>query len=209
MIQHVGGRLKALLLACSLVAAGSVANAGDFKPYIGIGGGFFSTEYSEQRVIGGVKLNKNSWGAFLKAGIDYQRFLGAEFRLGGSGKVSDSFSATIGAISPINVSAQATTFISYLLKGQLPLAQRLKLYALLGGTAARFRVTSSGGVTGSTTTWKSSISYGAGAEYRFRSRGSIGIEWVQYWNRVPLSVVSFGTSKGSLSGASIVINKYF
>ncbi len=210
MSEHVGGNMKILLLACCLISGVTVASAGDFKPYIGIGGGLFSTEYSEQRVGGGLKMNKSTWGTFLKAGIDYQQFVGAEFRLGLSGKVSDSFSgASIGAITPITLSAQASSFISYLLKAQLPVTQRARIYALLGGTAGRFQVRSSGGVSGSSTTWKSSISYGAGAEYRFRSRGSIGIEWVQYWNRVPLSVVSFGTSKASFSGASVMINRYF
>jgi len=212
-----GGALNkriVIFLALFLVH-GATAEAGswveDFTPYIGIGGGGFSTKYTEQGALGGLKLSKSTWGSFLKAGLDNQRYYFAvEVRAGLTGSVSNIFPAgTIGSIRPVDLTVQTTNFISYFAKLQYPVTQKFKVYGLLGGTTGRFKVESSGGVRGSVVTWKSAFSYGAGAEYRFRSKGSIGLEWVQYWNDVPLSIVSNTTSKASMYGVSLMINKFF
>ncbi len=204
----------AILLSFFLVngaAAEAGSWVGDFTPYIGIGGGGFNTSYSENGSLGGLKLSKTTWGSFLKAGLDNQRYyFGMEVRAGLTGSVSNNFPRlTIGNQLPFNLKVQTTNFISYFAKLQYPVTQKIRLYGLLGGTAGRFKVESTGGVTGSVVTWKSAFSYGAGAEYKFRSQGSIGIEWVQYWNDVPLSIVSSRTSKASMYGASFMINKFF
>jgi len=200
----------AIFLAFFLVNGAVSVEAGDFTPYIGVGGGVFGAKYAEQGVLGGLELSKTTWGTFIKAGVDYQQYMGLELRTGLTGSVSNVFPAgTIGSITPVDLKIQTTNFISYFAKLQFPASQKFRVYGLLGGTAGRFKVTSSRGLRGAITTWKSAFSYGAGAEYKFRSKGSIGVEWVQYWNHVPLSIVSNATSKASMYGASLMINKFF
>jgi len=196
----------ALFLGCGAMAA----EASDFTPYVGIGGGMFGVQYKEQKALGGLKLNKRSWGSFIRAGVDYQQYMGVEVRTGVTGRVSDNFPAgTLGSITPIDLTLQITNFISYMAKFQYPATQRFKAYALLGGTAGHFKIGSRRGLSGWEKTWKTGFSYGVGAEYRFRSQGSIAVEWMQYLHDVPLSIVSTGTSKGAMYGASIMINRFF
>jgi len=200
----------AIFLSLFLGYGAAMVEAGDFTPYIGIGGGVFSTKYAEQGALGGLVLDKTTWGSFIKAGVDYQQYMGLELRSGLTGSISDTFPAgTLGSITPIDLKVKTTNFISYFAKVQYPVSRSFRVYALLGGTAGRFKVTSSRGLRGAATTWKSAFSYGAGAEYKFRSKGSIGIEWIQYWNDVPLAIVSNTTSKASMYGVSLMINKYF
>jgi len=201
----------AIFLSLFLVNGVVSAEAGDFTPYIGIGGGMFGVKYAEQGSLGGLELSKTTWGSFIKAGVDNQRYyFGVELRAGLAGSISNTFPAgTIGSITPIDLKVQTTNFISYFAKLQYPVSQSFRVYGLLGGTSGRFKVESRRGLRGSVVTWKSAISYGAGAEFRFRSKGSIGVEWVQYWSDVPLSIVTGATSKVSMYGASIMINKYF
>jgi len=202
-------RMAAFLVLFLLNTAAPV-EAGDFTPYVGIGGGVFSTKYAEQGALGGLVLDKTTWGSFIKAGVDYQQYMGIELRTGLTGSASNTFPAgTIGSITPIDLKVQTTNFISYFAKFQYPVTQKLRVYAILGGTAGRFKVTSSRGLRGSAVTWKSSISYGGGAEFKFRSKGSISAEWIQYWNDVPLAIAAGATSKASMYGASFMVNKYF
>jgi len=186
------------------------AEADDLTPYVGVGGGLFGAKYSEQGALGSLVLSKKTWGGFIKAGVDYQQYMGAELRTGLSGSVSTVFPAgTIGSATPIDLEIQTTNFISYLFKFQYPVSRKFRIYGLVGGTAGRFQIASARGLRGAITTWKSAFSYGGGAEYKFRSKGSIGVEWVQYWKNVPLSIVSNATSKASLYGASVMVNKFF
>jgi len=209
-LEGILNKRIAIFLAFFLLGGVLPAEAGDLTPYIGVGGGVFGAKYAEQGVLGGLELSKTTWGTFIKAGVDYQQYMGLELRTGLSGSVSTIFPAgTIGSIRPIDLKIQTTNFVSYFAKFQYPVSQRFKVYGLLGGTAGRFKIESGRGLRGAIVTWKSAISYGAGAEYKFRSKGSIGVEWVQYWNDVPLSIVSNTTSKASLYGASIMVNKFF
>jgi len=201
----------AIFLALFLSNGAVMAEAGDFTPYVGIGGGVFGTKYAEQALLGGLELSKTTWGSFIKAGVDNQRYyFGIELRAGLTGSISNTFPAgTIGSITPIDLKVQTTNFISYFAKLQYPVSQNFRVYGLLGGTSGRFKVESKRGLRGSIVTWKSAISYGAGAEFKFRSKGSIGVEWVQYWSDVPLSIVSNATSKASMYGVSFMLNKFF
>jgi len=197
-------------LALFLCNAAITAEAGDFTLYIGVGGGVFSTEYSEQGSLGSLGLNKKTWGSFIKAGIDYQQYLGVEVRTGLSGSVATVFPAgTLGSSTPIDLNIQTTNFMSYFIKAQYPVIRQFNVYGLLGGTAGRFKINSSRGLRAASVTWKTSLSYGLGVEYKFRTKGSISAEWVQYWNRVPLQITSNATSKASMYGISIMINKFF
>jgi len=194
-----------------LMPGAIAANAADFVTYVSVGGGQVVTEYDELGPAGGVHMKKPTWGATIKAGVDIYQYTGFEVRTGITGKVKHLFPAgTLGSIPPLEVSAQLNNFVSYFAKLQYPVNDRFKLYGLIGATTARISVLRNQGVGGSLKGWKTGLSYGGGLEYKFRVRGSIGLEWVQYWKNVNLPSIPLSTSsKASFSGANLTINKFF
>ena len=102
-----------------------------------------------------------------------------------------------------------TIFISYLAKLQYPITPSFDIYAMFGGTAGRLSTNSNIGIRGSSKTWKTDFSYGAGIAYRYNSQLSIGIEWMQYWKDVPLAIVTNTQSQASMYGINAIINKSF
>jgi len=196
-----------LILFLSSIPA---AYAGDYTPYIGVGAGMYSTTYSENGARGGLSQSGSSGGGFIQAGIDYKHFGGIEGRIGGAGSSSGSFAAgTIGSATPFNLSTQMSMFISYLAKLQYPISPAFNVYAMFGGTAGRFVVDSNIGVQGSVKTWKTNFSYGAGLAFNFRNQFSVGLEWMQYWKDVPLSIVNSSKSQASMYGINAIVNKSF
>ena len=189
----------------------AAAHAGDFVPYVSVGGGQVVTEYDELGPAGGVKIRKSTWGAIVKAGVDMYEYTGIEVRTGLTGKVKHPFPAgTLGSIPPLEVSAQVNNFVSYFAKLQYPITSKFKIYGLIGATSGRITIQRNQGVGGAFKGWKTALSYGGGLEYKFRVRGSIGLEWVQYWKNADLTAIPPSTSsKASFSGASLTINKFF
>jgi len=201
----------ATFLAVFFMHGISVANAGNFTPYIGVGGGLFSTKYAEVGPLGGLIMKDSTWGTFVKAGADIFDYTGIEIRSGITGKITKNFPAgTLGSIPPLAVSAQLTNFVSYFAKLQYPLTRQVKIYGLVGATSGRISVQRNQGVGGAITTWKTDLSYGSGIEYKFRVRGSIGLEWMKYWTTAPIQAIPPSTSSNSsFSGATLSINKFF
>ena len=199
------------LLVCLVMQGVPAANAGDVVPYVSVGGGQVVTEYVENGpVAGGVSMKKSTWSAMIKAGVDIYQYTGLEVRTGITGKINHVFPAgTLGSIPPLNVSAQVNGFVSYFAKLQYPITKSFKLYGLFGATTGRTSVERNQGVGGALKGWKTDLSYGGGLEYKFRVRGSIGLEWVQYWKNANLAAIPPSTSSSaSLSGLSLSINKF-
>ncbi|MBL4774863.1 MAG: porin family protein [Mariprofundus sp.] len=188
-----------------------VAHADDFITYVSVGGGQVVTEYAEAGLAGGVSMKKSTWGATIKAGVDIYKYTGIEVRTGITGKVNHNFPAgTLGSIPPLAMAVQVNNFVSYFAKLQFPINDQFKVYGLLGATSGRISVERNQGVGGALKGWKTALSYGAGLEYKFYSKGSIGLEWVQYWKNVALPAIPPSTSsKASFSGASLMVNQFF
>ena len=144
------------------------AQAGDIKPYAGIGIGSFTTDYGT-----GIK-SKSSIGGFLQAGVNVNPYIAAELRIGGVSSSNVSAPATPGTTSKVN------SFVSYLVKPQFPVAEHTKVYALIGATTEKVSLTVPGFGTGSST--KTQISFGGGVAYKLQNNLSIGAEYVQYSN---------------------------
>ena len=195
------------LLLLGLLAGVSTSSANDFKPYIGLAAGTFNLKYTQNKPQGTVGTNKWTWGTFLKAGVNYRDYIGLELRSGLTGRVSEIIPANaVGNARPVNLSIGADGFFSYLIKPQYPIADLYKVYGVFGGTVARFRVRGSSGVGLVSSTWKSGFTYGLGMEYKFRLKGSLAIEWVEYWSDVPMWIGARTTSKASIRGVSVMVN---
>ena len=163
--------------------------------YMGLGLGASGIQYSEPN------LNLNFDGAMfiLKLGYDFNEYLGAEFRIGGTGADAQPVGA-----SSVEMGAG---FGSIFLKPQLPINQDFRVYALAGMTNAAFnrKQTVGGVVVLDDTVTKNGFSYGVGAEYDISDNISFGLEWVQYWTDIEVRP----SMKATIWGAVGNFNYYF
>lgn len=174
----------ALALLGMMVVPVAQAEAQDYKPYFGIGLGVVGLEESTPT------FNQKNYvfGGYVRGGVDFNDYLGAEVRIGTAQKGSTGYPA--GTIDPnaATVDLQGEYFVSYLAKLQFPIMQDFRLYALGGGTTAKLKttVTTTAGSTASKAV-KIGASYGAGLEYSFGENSSVGAEWMQYWTNVTVA----------------------
>ena len=198
------------LLAVCVLGSASAVSASDFKPYIGLGTGMFHLKYSENRAAGSLGMTTSTWGTFLNAGVQYKQYIGAEIRAGLTGSGSSTFPInTIGNALPLDLKIGVNNYFSYLLKPQYPVTDQFKVYGIFGGTAAKFETSSNSGVQLKNSTWKTGVSYGLGLEYQFRLKGSVAVEWIEYWSDVDLGIANGARSKASMRGISVMVNKSF
>lgn len=178
-----------LAVGMGVLAFSSVGQAQEFKPYAGAGIGAFGLEYKDSTVS-----QKNTvFGGFGKMGVDVNPYLGAELRIGTTGSGTKSYT---GATTSRKISD--SYFLSYLAKFQFPASEDFNIYALVGGTTAKFKLTTN---TTSASATKTGVSYGAGFDYNLQNQWSAGLEWMQYWTNVKLPT-TFGTgAKAKIWGA--------
>lgn len=183
-------------IALAVATAATPAMANDTGYYAGIGIGTLNTEYKDAAV----NQTKMTAGGYLQLGADFNENLAAELRLGRTGKNSQ----TIGGVSR---SFSSPLFLSYLVKGKLPIAANTQLYLLAGATTARIKATT--GATSQTVT-KTGLTFGAGADYMLDEHTSIGGEWVQYMFPVNVSGPAFGANaKARMWGITANVGYHF
>ena len=174
----------ALALLGMLVAPLAQAQAEDYTPYFGIGLGVVGLEETAPTF----SQKNDVFGGFVRGGVDFNDYIGAELRVGTAMKGKKSYPA--GTVDPLasSVELEGQYFVSYLLKLQFPVMSNLKLYALGGGTTAKLKttITTSAG-SASTKAVKIGASYGAGLDYAFGDNSSVGAEWMQYWTNVAIA----------------------
>lgn len=159
----------------------------DIRPYAGAGLGAFGLEFKNSTT----SIKKTVFGGYGKLGADIGDYLGVELRIGGTASGTKN-----------TTKIQASSFYSYLGKIQFPATPDFRLYALLGGTTARFK---KGGLSKT----KTGFSYGFGADYYLQDRVSVGGEWVQYWTNVKLGS-TFGTgAEAKIWGAVATASYHF
>jgi len=206
-------QLAALLAALMLTYT---AQAQEMKPYMGIGAGLFAISLDiNDPLVGSASQRNPTWGSFIKAGIDVNDYFGGELRVGTTGNPSTNWGAGLpvgsGLITtvPSTVSTKIDYFISYLGKIQYPVSDSYRLYALLGGTTAKYNAQLSiAGLTIPANKTKTGFTFGGGVEVNLNDRTSIGVEWVEYWTNVTIDNVG-GTTKGSFRGLSATLNMAF
>ncbi|HKJ84216.1 MAG TPA: porin family protein [Mariprofundaceae bacterium] len=191
--------MVALSLCASALAFSPAIHAQEFKPYAGAGIGAFGLEYKDATVS-----QKNTvFGGYGKLGADFNPYLGVELRIGTTGSGSNTY-----ATAPTSRKLSNDYYFSYLAKLQYPATPDFNLYALVGGTTAKFKLTTP---TASSSATKTGVSYGAGFDYRVDDQVSAGLEWVQYWTNVKLGTGgAFGTNaKAKIWGATATVAYHF
>ena len=201
------------LTACMALFTVSTLHAQEIEVYYAaLGVGAYSVEYTESRATGGLSVQASSMPAgLIKIGVDAELW-GAELRLGAvSSATSSPFAiGTLGSATPFTLKIQASPFLSYLGKLQYPISDAMKVYVLLGGTMANFSINPSGTtVLLNSSATKTGFTYGLGAEFKPYSDFSVGVEWIQYWTNVDMSVSAAGRSRASFGGLNISINQFF
>ena len=123
--------ITTLAVCLGVLAFSPVTQAQEFKPYAGAGIGAFGLEYKDSTVS-----QKNTvFGGFGKLGVDVNPYLGAELRVGTTGSGSKSYTGTT-----TTRKLSDSYFFSYLAKFQFPVDTGFNLYALVGGTTAKFKL---------------------------------------------------------------------
>lgn len=194
--------IKALALVGAFITTG-LAGAGqaqagvtDWNPtyYVGAGVGVFGIETNAY-------FKRTTFGAFAKAGVDANEYLGAELRIGGTGWASKTFPTTTSKV-------KSDWFVSYLAKGRYAFTDNLAGHVLLGATTARMNAKNNLGFNDRFS--KTGFSYGIGLDYVAGNGLSVGVEWMQYWSGVNLDPVNYGTgSKGRLWGGVATLDYAF
>jgi len=185
--------------------------AQEVKVYAALGAGAYSLKYAENGPSGSLSAKKSALPAgILRVGFDYDYF-GGELRFGVMQGANTSLpTGTLGSATPFNLNLQASPFFSYLGKIQYPVTRSFNVYALLGGTAAKFSINPSGtGVLLNSSATKTGFTYGIGAEYKPRPQFAIGLEWIQYWTDVTMAVSGGAQSKVSFGGLGISFRRSF
>jgi len=200
--------MKRLLLAMIAMSGMSgMAQAQDIKFYGGFGVGGFGVEEKEP----GFSQKSMTFGGYGKVGVDINEYFGAELRVGATGNATKNYPAgsSLGGVVfpvPVEVTLSAGSFISYLAKMQLPLAEKFRVSALVGATTAKIKLKATAvGASVSNSATKTGFSYGFGGEYFINDSVSVGGEWIQYLTDVKLNSVS----TARLWGASGTFNYYF
>jgi len=190
----------------------TVLHAQEVKVYAALETGTYAVKYSESGPAGALSAKKSGMLAgMVKVGLDYNDYVGGEIRLGTVQAGSVSFPVgTLGSATAFGVKIQPSLFISYLGKVHYPVSQSFEVYALFGGTAAKFNIKPTGtGVMLSTRAIKTGLSYGIGAEYKPRPLFSVGLEWMQYWTDVTMALSGGAKSSASFGGLGLSFRRSF
>lgn len=172
-------------LALAIVLGATAAQAWEFKPYAGVGMGSFDISLDQ----GGVHSSGSSLATYGIFGADFNDYLGAEVRAGGTGLLwlfRPSSNFDIGF------------YISLLGKLQVPVTEHLRAYALAGITSANLWTS---GLTG----YRTGLSFGGGANYAFNDHYSLSAEWMRYWSHVSLSP----STDATFDGLSMALDYHF
>lgn len=214
MNKCIGG---AIMIA-SFIVFSPASKAQDFKPYIGVGTGLFAVQLKiNDPLVGSASQRNPTVGGFIKAGVDVGKYFGGELRFGLTGNPSTNWGAGLpvgdGLVTlvPSTASTKINNFFSYFGKIQYPFDKSFKVYALLGGTTAKFSSSLSiGGSNFAGDATKTGFSYGGGFEYKVADTVSVGVEWIEYWTNVALDTSALGTvTEGSFRGISATVNMSF
>jgi len=162
----------------TLLALPIVASAADIKPYVGLGIGGYSIN------LGGGVGNKTAFGGYGEVGVDFEKYFGAELRLGTSGNTNWSSGAA-------NAETSIDYMFSYLVKVQGPVSDSFYVYGLLGGSTAQLTSTiktpgfvfvSTG--TNSSVAKNTSFTFGGGFDIQVMDKLSVGAEYMHYYSDV-------------------------
>ncbi len=160
-------RSAAVLMMLLIGAVPARAQDLGFEPYVGGGLGGFELNYGNGKDF--------VFGGYGTLGAEINDYLALELRLGSAGSKTKT---DTGTVLTGQVKEQVDWFVSYLAKPQIEVADGLRIYALLGASTLKSKITPSGASARSNTS--TSFSFGAGAEYSVQDQFAIGGEWLRY-----------------------------
>ncbi len=179
--------MKKTVMACAMVLGMGLATpAFAQEPYVGIGLGAIEMDTGANK--------KSGFGGFLQLGYnftDFNRFLGAEFRVGTSARAAK---------------AKVDYFVSGFLKLNLELTRDFNAYALLGATNLK---TSYQTATVKKSKTGGAFSFGFGGEYRLDRDFSIAGEWVRYATKANSSTLTTNFAGLDVNGFTANVAYHF
>ncbi len=156
------------------------------SPYVGVGLGAMEMDTGVSK--------KSGLGGFLSLGYnftDFNRFLGAEFRVGTSARASK---------------AKVDYFLSGFLKLNLDLTREFRGYALIGAT--NLKTSYQSGATKLSKTG-GAFSFGFGGEYRLDRDFSVAGEWVRYATKANASTLTTNFAGLDVNGFTLSLDYHF
>ena len=187
---------RSLCLVVGLLGIAVPAQAADYwHPYAGAGVGSI--------LIDAGLGSKQAFGGYGMVGNDFNENVGAEVRFGTSGTTGgtviippgqidtcgDGCLVTVGGPSPAKIGID--WFVAYLLKLMYPVSDAFRVYAVVGGTTFKSKITFStpltpSGVKTAHATY-TAISYGGGFDYGLGNQWRVGVDATIYSNRANTS----------------------
>lgn len=157
--------LVAAAVAAVSLAAAVPARAQEARPGSYVGAIFSQLSYDQS---GASSASLTNFGGVL--GTVLSPHFAIEGRLG-LGLDEDQIQ-----VGTVAVDVDLDYYVSGFVKGILPLAPRVGIYALAGATIGKFGADNGAAYVNK---WESDFSYGAGAEFGFAPTMSLGLEWLR------------------------------
>ncbi len=180
-------------LACvAMMLTSFVATAHATDPYVGIGFGAFN--------LGNGIQKKAVAGGYVQIGDDFSEYLGAEVRIGRTGKTGEEFT--------LQPRMGIDYFVAAYLKPHYQFSDRLMGYALLGAATLRSSYSIAGSPVQKKT--RSGYAYGLGLQYRIADAYSLGIEYSHMLSKPKTNPLAIRTNFQGLETSSLSASfKYF
>lgn len=182
--------IKSSIALCIMLAFGTAAYASE--PYVGAGFGAFN--------LGTGVTKKAVAGGYLQIGDDFSEYVGAEIRIGATGKSGEEFTA------------QPRTGIDYFaaafIKPKYNFNEQWMAYVLVG--VATLKASYSQGAFPKQKKTRTGYAYGLGVQYRFADQYSIGAEYSHMLGKPETNATAINTNfKGLESSVLTLTAKYY
>jgi len=175
---------------CMMFAFSGIAQASD--PYVGLGFGAFNL---------GTGASKNTvTGGYLQLGDDFSDNLGAELRVGASGKTGEELT--------LQPRIGIDYFAAALLKPKYNINDNWMIYGLIG--VATLKASYSQGAFPKQTKTRTGYAYGLGAQYRMSENYAIGAELYHMLSKPKATAATINTNFKGLESSSFSLSaKYY
>ncbi len=180
---------KLATASCLMLAFTSTAQASD--PYVGVGLGAFNinTGVAKKAVFGG----------YLQAGDNFSEYLGAEVRMGATGKTGEEFT--------LQPRTGIDWFAAAYLKPKIEISDNLTAYALIGAATIRASYSELGFAKQKKT--RSGYAYGVGMQYRLADTYSLGAEVSHMLSKPKTNATAIKTKFQGLEASMFTVNAQY
>ncbi len=182
--------IKTAAALCALCAFSVAAEASD--PYVGAGFGAFN--------LGTGLTKKAVGGGYVQVGDDFSDYLGAELRLGTTGKTGEELT--------LQPRTRIDYFAAAFLKPQYHFNDNWMAYGLIGVATLKASYSQGGFPTQKKS--RTGYAYGAGVQYRFAGNYALGLEYSHMLSKPKTSAATINTSFQGLESSVFTLSaKYY